>query len=367
MFPFLPASSAWTDGVRIQSRSASPENPTGEPGAGGRAASPLGRGRKGRPCVPIDPGATLTLASIEGSGCIRRLWVTVADRTDAAPFVLRDLVLRAHWDGAAAPSVEVPLGDFFCNGFATRCLVNSALVVVAPTGGMNSFFPMPFRRSAHITVTSEHPGPIEGFFFQVDYQLSESPGRPAPYFHALWRRTPYGSAGTDHIIADGLRGPGAYAGTYIGVAALQRYWWGEGEVKFFIDSDDEYPTICGTGLEDYVGGAWAFQDRLTTTGKPQVSTFCSPYLGYPQRITEDASQWSPYAWPSVPQHGLYRWHVPDPVYFAERLKVTVQQIGHDGERLFERQDDVCSVAYWYQDQVGSDHPAIPPAADRRPR
>lgn len=367
MFPFLPASSPWTDGVPAQSRSISPENPTGERGAGGRAASLLGSGRKGSPCVSIEPGGTITLASITGSGRITRIWMTVTDKTAASAFVLRDLVLRAYWDDVPVPAVEVPLGDFFCNGFGTRSLVNSALVVVAPTGGMNSYFPMPFRRSARLTVTSEHPGPIDGFFFQIDYELAHSPGRPAPYFHALWRRTPCGVIGEDHVIADALRGPGAYVGTYIGLAALHRYWWGEGEVKFYIDDDEDYPTICGTGLEDYVGGAWAFQDRLTTSERPEVRTFCSPYLGYPQRITEDTFSLSPYAWPSVPQHGLYRWHVADPIHFSERLKVTVQQIGHDGEKLFERQDDVCSVAYWYQEQVLTDRPAIPPAADRRPR
>ena len=152
MFAFLPYSSPWLDNEAVTSRSITAENPTGQKGSGGRAASALGPGRKGRPCVPLEAGETITLADISGSGCITRLWLTVPDRTEASPFVLRDLVLRAYWDEAVAPSIEVPLGDFFCNGFGARCMVNSLPIVVAPTGGMNSFFPMPFQQRARLTL-----------------------------------------------------------------------------------------------------------------------------------------------------------------------------------------------------------------------
>jgi hypothetical protein len=367
MFAFLPNRSPWLDGEVVTSRSITAENPTGQKGAGGRAASNLGPGRKGRPCVPVEAGETITLADIGGNGRITRLWLTVPDQTEAGPFVLRDLVLRAYWDDAAAPSVEVPLGDFYCNGFGARCIVNSLPIVVAPTGGMNCFFPMPFRHRARLTLESEHPGRVDCVFYQVDYQLFSDRTRPAPYFHALWRRTAVTQPGVDHAIVPGITGRGAYVGTFLGIAALERYWWGEGEVKFYLDGDKEYPTICGTGTEDYVGGAWAFQEALTREVSPDVRNYSTPFLGYPQRLTEDTTGWSPYARSGVTQHGMYRWHVLDPVYFDHDLRVVVQQIGHDGRELFERCDDVSSVGYWYQDDISATGPTLAPASQRRPR
>jgi hypothetical protein len=309
----------------------------------------------------------VTILDAEGNGMVTRIWLTVPDRTAAGPFVLRDLVLRAYWDDAPDPSVEAPLGDFFCNGFAARCLVTSLAITVAPTGGMNCYFPMPFRRRARITITSEHPGPIDALFYQVDYQLFDEPPGTFPYFHARWLRSPRTEPGKDHVILDSVQGRGAYVGTYLAVASLERFWWGEGEVKFYLDGDTEHPTICGTGLEDYAGGAWAFQDRLTAGTEPAVLTYSSPFLGHPQYLTTDRSGWSPYATAAVPQHGIYRWHLLDPVYFTEALRVTVQQIGHDGRQLFERSDDVASVAYWYQDAPQPPATPLPPAAERRPR
>ncbi|NIY62289.1 glycoside hydrolase family 172 protein [Streptomyces malaysiensis] len=368
MFPFIPPLTVWNPGG-VRSRSATAENPAGAKASGGTAASALGPGRKGRPCVPLDAGETLVLADVAGPGLITHIWITVPDGTDAGPFVLRDLVLRAYWDDSTEPSVEVPLGDFFCNGFATRAEVVSLPIAVLPTGGMNSYLPMPFRSRARLTLSSEHPGPIEAVFYQVDYLHSDDTTAlaAAPYFHAQWRRTPVTTPGQDHVILDGARGRGAYIGTHIGVAALERFWWGEGELKFFLDGDTELPTICGTGLEDYAGGAWAFQDVLAPGADHKVAVYNSPYQGHPQYLTADPTAWSPYATAAVPQHGLYRWHVHDPIYFEHDLKVTVQQIGHDGRSLFERSDDVSSVAYWYQDTPLASRDRLPPAASRRPR
>src|SRR5690625_4590449 len=242
-----------------RSRSITAENPHGQKGMGGKYASNLGVGRKGRAYLPLASGDTLTLADIQGPGVIRHIWITVPDVTDAGPFVLRNLVLRIHWDHRALPAVEVPLGDFFCNGFGTRAQVTSEPIVVAPTGGMNSFLQMPFRERARITLTSEHPGDIEAVFFQIDYSLDDELSESTGYLHAQWRRTQNAPFGDDHVIVDGIQGAGSYIGTYVALTALGRYWWGEGEVKFYMDGDDEFPTICGTGLEDYVGGAWAFQ------------------------------------------------------------------------------------------------------------
>jgi hypothetical protein len=350
----------------VRSRAITAENPDGAKGAGGAESSLLGPGRKGRAYLPLPTGETLTLADIEGPGVIRHIWITVPDTTPAGAFVLRDLVLRAYWDGEEKPSIEVPLGDFFCNGFGTRARVTSEPIVVAPTGGMNSYFPMPFRRSARLTLTSEHPGDIEAVFFQIDFTHGDELSADVGYLHAQWRRTLRAAPGEDHVIVDGIRGSGTYVGTYIALTALGRFWWGEGEVKFYLDGDTDLSTICGTGLEDYAGGAWAFQDRLTSEHEPEVFTYDSPYFGYPHRESNDTSRRSPYATAMPTTHGLYRWHLLDPIHFAEDLRATLQQIGHDGTTLFERSDDICTTAYWYQTGDHAPYPCLPSAAERRP-
>ncbi|PZF86283.1 glycoside hydrolase family 172 protein [Jiangella anatolica] len=353
---------------RTRSRSISAENPTGAPGAGGAAASRLGPGRKGRPCITIGAGETATIAAIDGPGVIRHLWFTLPRATAAGPYVLRDLVLRITWDDADAPAVEVPFGDFFLSGFATASPVYSAPMVVAPNGGFNCYLPMPFRRAARIELRNEHAGPIEGVFYQVSYSLGDALEDDLGYLHAQWRRTgPDVPRGTDHVVLDDVSGRGAYVGTYIGVTALERFWWGEGELKFFIDDDESLPTICGTGLEDYVGGAWAFQDHLGAVPVPRSQTFSTAYLGYHQRLVEDETAISPYDTTMPPSHGMYRWHLPDPIRFGTGLRVTLQQIGDRGGLLFERADDVCTTAYWYQDAPGGQGPSLPPAARREPR
>ena len=154
----LPAYVHYRPGVF--SRAITAENPDGAPNAGGTAASPLGPGRKGRAFLPLAAGGTLTLADIDGPGVIRHIWITVPDQTPAGPYVLRDLVLTVHWDHDPQPAIQVPLGDFFGNGFATRAELTSAAMVVAPSGGMNCYLPMPFRRHATISITSDHPGEI---------------------------------------------------------------------------------------------------------------------------------------------------------------------------------------------------------------
>jgi hypothetical protein len=352
----------------VRSRSINAENPHGVPGMAARAASGLGPSRKGRAFLPLPADERLTLAEIDGPGVIRHIWITVPDTTEAGPFVLRDLVLRAYWDGEQTPSVEVPLGDFFCNGFGTRALVTSEPIVVAPTGGMNSYFPMPFRKHAKIVLDSEHAGDVGAVFFQVDYTVGDELGEDTTYFHAQWRRT-NGTAelGADHTIVDGIAGSGNYVGTYIALTALERYWWGEGEVKFYVDDDHDYPSQCSTGLEDYAGGAWAFQDRLSNEPAPAPLPFSAPYFGYPHVASADATMASPFSTPMPPTHGMYRWHLPDPIIFTDRLRVTLQQIGAWDHGLFERSDDIATTAYWYQTSPHAPFPDLPPATRRRPR
>lgn len=353
---------------RGKSRAVNAENPTGEKGRGGMAASHLGRSRKGSPCLrDIAPGAEAVLADIRGAGMISHIWMTVDQKTsDAEPFVLRDLILRFYWDGETEASVEVPLGDFFCCGFGQECFVDSACIVVAPLRGFNSYFPMPFGKSARVVLVNEHPHTIPAFFYQIDYILYDEMPEDIECFHARWNRQPVTEKGKDYVILDGVKGCGRYVGTYLALSALERYWWGEGEVKFYIDGDREYPTICGTGMEDYFGGSWSFAAH--TDGKMREQCYNTPYLGYPFYSRHDQAVANPYHNDDCPpMRGFYRWHMCDPIFFDEELRVTVQQIGVSYGGLFERQDDLSSVAYWYQREPHQPFPAMAGREARRPR
>ncbi|OHD29533.1 MAG: hypothetical protein CVV48_07660 [Spirochaetae bacterium HGW-Spirochaetae-4] len=351
-----------------RSRSINPENPTGAVGEGGKAGGVLGLGRKGRAFLDLPQGKETTLAHIEGPGVINHIWCTVQDRTKFGEFVLRDVILRMYWDDEEYPSVEVPIGDFFCNGFGTKCQINSMPIVVAPYGGFNSFFPMPFKKNARITVVNEHPSEIHAFFYTINYMLRDQMGDDVAYFHAQWRRTAYAKLGEDHIILDDVAGRGHYVGTYLAWTALERYWWGEGEIKFYLDGDTDFPTICGTGVEDYVGGAWGFYER-NEKGLVQKNetTYCTPFMGYPFYSAIDGTKTDIYGYDAAPMHGMYRWHIMDAIRFRETLRVTIQQIGHDGSRLFERADDVASTAYWYQMEPHVKFPTLLDREGRRPR
>ena len=329
-----------------ETRSISAENPDGARAGGAKAepdeysaASMLGKGWKVRPCITLEPDTTTCLADIEGPGVIQHIWITVD------PKAYRDTILRFYWDGEETPSVEVPLGDFFCNGHARRCDVNSLPMVVAPSGGFNSYWPMPFRKGARITIENQHQDGIRGFFYQITYALTEVPDNAA-YFHAQWRRSLTTRSYPEHVMLDGVKGQGHYVGTFLAWTQLSNGWWGEGEIKFFMDGDTEYPTICGTGTEDYFCGAWAFGGE----------TYSTPFLGYPLYRKEPGE---------VPMHGLYRWHVMDPIRFKEDLKVTIQALGWWPNRKFEPlTDDIASVAYWYQSEPHGVFPAFPAVHER---
>jgi hypothetical protein len=324
-----------------QSRSISAENPKGEVGAGAReaprpesAAGDLGLGWKVRPCITLPKNSTTTLAEIAGPGQITHIWITVD------PKAYRDCVLRFFWDGEATPSVETPLGDFFANGHALRYNVTSLPVAVNPSGGFNCYWPMPFRKSCKITIENQRWEDIGGFFYQISYELREVPEQAA-YFHAQWRRSVTERGQPEHVILDGLRGRGHYVGTFMAWTQLANGWWGEGEIKFFIDDDKEFPTICGTGTEDYFGGAWGFGGQ----------TYSTAFLGYPLYRKEPGE---------VPKHGLYRWHVFDPIRFQKALKVTMQALGWWPNRKFQPlADDIASVGYWYQTEPHAEFPKLP--------
>ncbi|WP_256487805.1 glycoside hydrolase family 172 protein [Haladaptatus sp. AB618] len=292
----------------------------------------------------------------DGPGIIKHIWITTAEETPSNDYPLRNLVLRMYWDDEPDPSVEVPLGDFFCNGHGKRCTVDSMPIIVAPSGGFNSYLPMPFREHARVTIESDHPDDVV-FFYQFDYSEVPSMSDDVAYFHSQWRRQNPVSLGEDVTILDGVEGEGHYVGTYLAWTALGEHWWGEGEVKFYLDGDDKFPTICGSGAEDYVGGAWCFWNPGSST-YADAQTYSTAFLGYPLYDDERGRP---------PRHGLYRWHIPDPIRFHEDIRVTIQDIGHDGSELFERSDDIASVAYWYQREPHAPFPDIPERRERRPR
>jgi len=329
-----------------ETRSISAENPTGERGGGARAlpepgsaASMLGPGWKVRPCITLEPSSTTTLADIEGPGVVQHIWITVSTKA------YRDVVLRMYWDGESTPSVEVPLGDFFCNGHALRCNVNSLPIAVNPSGGFNSYWPLPFAQRARITVENQRWERIDGFFYQITYALTEVPAQ-AGRFHAQWRRSLTTRAYPEHVILEGVRGQGHYVGTFLAWSQFSNGWWGEGEIKFYLDGDREHPTICGTGTEDYFGGAWGFGGEMYSTA----------FLGYPLYRKMEGE---------VPRHGLYRWHILDPIRFKQELKVTIQALGWWPNGTFEPlTDDIASVGYWYQEEPHAPFPMLPPVRER---
>ncbi len=335
-------------------RSNSAENFLGEKSQGGKATSgtgaitarELGQGWKISPCINIPAQQTVTLADIKGSGAIQHIWMTMD------PALWRRLVLRFYWDGETSPSVEVPVGDFFCNGWGVRCNINSLPVAVNPAGGLNCFWEMPFRKHARITIENPSLDEAQDFFYQIDYTLTEVPVDRA-YFHAQWRRSNPVKSKEVHMLLDNVCGQGQFVGTYLAWGVHHNGWWGEGEIKFYLDGDTDWPTICGTGTEDYFGGAWSFE---TPDGK--IGTYSTPFLGLPQIIQPDGVM------KSQQRFGLYRWHVMDPIRFQKDLRVTIQDLGFRSKlegkgRFFARQDDIASTAFWYQAEPHTEFPQLP--------
>ncbi len=349
-----------------RSRAITAENPAGEPGGGARfpaqpgsASEPLGDGWKTRPSVHIAAGETFSVADVEGPGIIRHIWLTCL--SDGSAFRMpwqrgshpwRDMILRMYWDGQENPSVECPLGDFFANGWGRTAFVNSAAVCVNPGNAMNCYWQMPFRTRCRITLENRAP---DGFtlYYQIDYSLQDLPAEIC-YFHAQFRRSNPTQRKTPHVILDGVKGKGQYVGTYICWGSNSPGWWGEGEVKFYIDGDSSHPTICGTGTEDYFCGSYNFENTETH----RYQEFCTPYAGMPQVIRPDG------VYQSQTRFGMYRWHIVDPVYFDERIKVDIQALGWTEHGKFKcLSDDVASAAFWYQTLPSAPFPPLPARED----
>ena len=355
------------------------ENKNAEKGAGGKAKF----GRKGAPNTPIKAGESVVLADIQESGTIRRMWMVLWKPYAPA---LRGLKLEMYWDGAEKPAVQVPFGDFFCQSMGKLSSFENIFFSSPEGRSFNCFIPMPFRNGAKIVLTNESDED-NYVFYEINCTLSDKHDEDMLYFHSYWRRENFTKLREDMTILPKVEGKGRFLGCHIGVRqnpATDNFWWGEGEFKAYIDGDDEYPTLCGTGTEDYIGA------------------------GYGQGLFDHLYQGNHYLSESgkggvffKDQHGYYRFHVPDPIYFYKDIRVEIQVMGGGsfdkflecmdkdpnlrfmktgegneyytreelqanpkGETTVERVDDHCATAYWYMDKPENQLGPIAPYAER---
>jgi hypothetical protein len=366
LVPFLSFSQSTFNGLEMnmgnlhrlsnaQSRSISPENFTGEKGMGGmarpedkdepnqanayNAARDLGQGWKVNPYIRIQPGENVTIAEISGSGAIQHIWMTPTGNW-------RFTIIRIYWDEETEPSVECPIADFFCMGWNEYAPLSSLAVCVNPGSAFNCYWTMPFRKKCRITMENINDAEPMTLYYQIDYTLTEVPA-DAAYFHAQYRRSNPNESSV-YTIAEGIKGKGQFVGVYLAWGVNNNGWWGEGEIKFYIDGDNKFPTICGTGTEDYFCGSYNF-DR---GGK--YTEFCTPYSGLVQVIRPDGT------YRSQQRFGLYRWHINDPVRFEKDLRITIQDLGwHQGGRYLPQKSDISSVCFWYQTHPHAAFPRLP--------
>ncbi|MGE5608745.1 MAG: glycoside hydrolase family 172 protein [Bacillota bacterium] len=335
-----------------QTRSICPENFTGEKGKAGMATEGTGKGAardlgqtwKVSPSVVIKSKTTFTLADITGPGSIQHIWMTPTGNW-------RHSILRFYWDGEQEPSIECPVGDFFACGLGQYGQINSLAICVNPGSAFNCYWPMPFRNKARITMENLDDRDMV-LYYQIDYSLTKVPA-DAAYLHAQFRREdPLKTTGL-YTILDGVKGKGQYVGTYLAWEVHSPGWWGEGEIKFFMDGDKAFPTICSTGTEDYFCGSYNFENQQTH----KYQTFSTPYTGLAQVQPADK------IYEVGQRFGLYRWHVTDPIRFDKDLKVTIQALGwrqNDPQhRYLQLNDDISSTAFWYQAEPHAPFPKVP--------
>lgn len=359
----------------VETRWSSFENLDAAKGAGGTA----NRGAKGHAFESVAPGETKTLLDVKGSGTVRRMWLTLSDRS---PAMLRSLRFRCYWDEATAAAVDVPLGDFYGAVFGRLTAFENECFGSPEGRSLTTVVPMPFRTAARITITNESDKPLAQLFFDVNCTLGEAHGPEVMYFHAVWRRENPTKLGQDFELLPKVMGRGRYLGTHVGVRTNPKLagWWGEGEVKVYLDGDTSTPTLVGTGTEDYIGTA------------------------YGQGVFHHRFQGCWIADYKEGRHAFYRYHIPDPVYFHKDIRVTLQQMGGApkgqflqflatgarmkavqaaGENLLEkeheldltrypsdawvnyyREDDVCATTLFYLDKPEHDLPPLAPLGDR---
>src|SRR5665213_891387 len=359
-------------GNSVETRWYTFENPKGLKGEAGQAR----HGRKGAPATTIRAGKTLVLADIQGGVTIRRIWATLGSRSPAA---LRGLKVEMYWDGAKTPAVQAPLGDFFCQSLGHMVAFENACFYSPEGRSFNCLVPMPFRKSAKIVVVNES-GHDNGIYYEVDATLGDKHTGDSLYFHSYWRRENPTTLRRDMTILPHIEGRGRFLGCNLGVRqnhSTTNFWWGEGEVKIYCDGDQQFPTLCGTGTEDYIGDGYG-QDK-----------FHCRYSG------------NQYVSSSHDAYGFYRLHIPDPVWFHQDIRVTIQVMGGpsyqamladldkdpslkfmkagDGQEYYtraelaasphraevmERTDDYCATAYWFLDRPENGLPPIAPADER---
>lgn len=353
----------------VKTRWASPENWEAAKGQGARAFG----GRKGSANFPLAQGEEKILAEIKGtSGIIRRIWVTISDRS---PEMLRGLRLEMYWDESSTPAVSVPLGDFFGMGLGQMVAFESTFFSSPEGRSFNCYIPMPFKNAALVKVVNESEKDLPMFFYDIDFTVGDQLSEEDLYFHAYFNRQNPTTLKKDYEFLPSVKGKGRFLGVNMGIKAnTEDYldtWWGEGEVKIFLDGDEEYPTLAGTGTEDYIGTGW------------ELGAYAHLYQGCPIADHENM------------EFAFYRYHKPDPVYFYEDIRASIQQIGFakneklerlgtvEGEiqeaghgqgkvdfskprtfLLFERQDDYSSCAYFYLDKPENGLPALIPFNER---
>lgn len=294
---------------KTESRVSSFENPNGLRGKGGQT----NKTAKGNAFEWIQSNETKTLLDIKGQGIIQRIWLTI----DQNPVKLRSLRLQMFWDGESRPAVDVPMGDFFCYNLGIPARFESAFFSSAEGRSYNCYIPMPFKKGARVLLVNEGKEPVK-LYYDLDFVYQQLPANTM-YFHAYWTRQFTGQPGNDFEVLPRVNGKGRFLGMSVGVNTDSSYgksWWGEGEVKMYLDGDIRYPTIAGTGAEDYIGSAWG------------LGVFTNLFQGC--TIAND----------STGQFNFYRWHVPDAIYFNKDIRVMLQQIGGWGKnevrKLFEK-------------------------------
>ena len=351
-FKYASGQSLYEIPTGVQTRWASAENWKGEKGDAGK----LNGGRKGSPSFKLGAGSEKIIAEASGtSGVIRRIWITINDRS---PEMLRGIKIKMFWDNSKTPAVSVPIGDFFCQGLGQMKTFENAFFSSPEGRSFNCIIPMPFKTAMKIVAVNETDRDMSMFFYDVDYTIGDIFGSNTSYFHAWFNHQNPTEIKKDYEILPGVTGRGRYLGINLSVIAdtvtYSGSWWGEGEVKIYLDGDKDYPTLCGTGTEDYIGTGWG------------QGAYANRYQGC--TVADGAKM----------QYAFYRFHVPDPVYFYQDIKVTIQQIGYAGEKelqklkqlgkpvyrtgekmeaavineelkslIFERADNVSSCVYFY--------------------
>lgn len=288
-----------------RSKVSSFENIGGQKGQGGKT----NQGAKGNAYEALKAGEQKVLLDVKGAGIIQRIWCTVQDRSFS---MLRSLRLQMYWDGAEKPAVDVPLGDFFGIGLGKTAAFESALFSSPEGRSFNCFVPMPYKKGAKVVLTNEGTTDLNLLFFDIDFVELGKADDDALYFHAYWNRQPASPLGADFDLLPKVRGKGRFIGVNVGVNADTVYtdtWWGEGEVKMYMDGDSTYPTINGTGTEDYIGTGWG------------LGPYAHQYQGCP--VADEKNK----------QYAFYRYHIPDQIYFQKDFRASIQQIGGGNKAL----------------------------------